>query len=163
MPFGGSSEKRVRKKGILGRGLDTASGRHQGAPTFGGISPGERDERLAGIMARAKVAGRSPRDPLAAAQATLSRNLAREQSQARAAIERTNAKIDAAKASARTSALEEHGQGERNTTRIVTAINGLSIPAPTVSVDITARSADLARTRYFRVNNRPPGTGPTID
>jgi TP901 family phage tail tape measure protein len=130
---------------------------------FGGISPGERDERLAGIMARAAKAGRAPRDPLAAAQATLTRNIARDQAAARAAIERTNAKLEAARASASASSLAEQRAGERQAGLIVAAIKGLSIPAPTVIVENSARSVDQVRTRYFRVNNRPPGTGPTID
>jgi TP901 family phage tail tape measure protein len=120
---------------------------------FGGISPGERDERLAGIMDRSARAGRTPRDPLAAAQATLTRNLAREQAAARAAIERTNAKVDAAKVAAQASAFAIRDASSRDATRIVTAIQALSIPAPTVNIDVTARSAALADTRWHRVSN----------
>lgn len=116
----------------------------------GGISQVERDERLAGIMARAVKGGRTPRDPLAAAQNTLTRNIARDQAAARAAIERTNAKIDAAKAAALASALTLHAAEERSANRIVAAIAGLSIPAPTVNVTSNVTASDVQRATVQR-------------
>jgi hypothetical protein len=53
----------------------------------GGLSPGERGEQLVAIMARAKAAGRTPNDPVAAAQATLGRNQLREQEKTKAAVD----------------------------------------------------------------------------
>jgi TP901 family phage tail tape measure protein len=57
----------------------------------GGLSPTERDERLTAILERAAKAGRTPKDPLAAAQATLSRNLIREAQAQKAAIDAVKA------------------------------------------------------------------------
>jgi hypothetical protein len=56
-------------------------------PKMGGLSPGERDEQLTAIMKRALAAGRTPKDPVAAAQATLSRNQLREQEKTKAAVD----------------------------------------------------------------------------
>jgi TP901 family phage tail tape measure protein len=55
-------------------------------PKMGGLSPGERDEQLTAIMKRALAAGRTPKDPVAAAQATLGRNQLREQEKTKAAV-----------------------------------------------------------------------------
>jgi hypothetical protein len=57
----------------------------------GGLSPTERDERLTAILERAAKAGRTPKDPLAAAQATLSRNLIREAQAQKSAIDAVKA------------------------------------------------------------------------
>lgn len=130
---------------------------------IGGLSPDERDERLAGIMSRAAAAGRKPRDPLAAAQNTLLRNIEREETQAKAAIERTNARLEASRVQAAANSLAEQRAGERGAAQIVAAINAQGKPVVNVTMENSARSVDQARTRYFRVNNRPPGRGPTID
>jgi hypothetical protein len=56
-------------------------------PKMGGLSPDARSEDLAAILKRAAAAGRTPKDPTAAAQATLGRNQLREQEKTKAAVD----------------------------------------------------------------------------
>ena len=83
--------------------------------------------------------------------ATLSRNLAREQAAARAAIERTNAKIEASRASAIASATTVVSNILSSGASIVAAIQGLSIPPPRVNINVTSTDIQRATTRRRRV------------
>lgn len=58
-----------------------------------------------------------------------------------------------------TAAANAFRAGERNTTRIVTAIQNIVIPPTTVTVRSVAVNTD----RWGRVSNHAPGRGPTID
>jgi len=130
-----------QKKGVVG---PEVFGPKAPAKT-GGLSPTERDERLTAILERAAKAGRTPKDPLAAAQATLSRNLIREQ-------EKTKAAVDAVKTQeARTTA------GVLLTAAAVQNIDRQKPPTTNVFTTVTVTAANVKRTIVIQRRAGPAG------
>lgn len=95
------------------------------------------DRLLAAIIKRAKAAGRSPRDIEAAAQATLERNLAREQAAEEARTARLEAKMETLRAAEAATALAAQRAGERAAGAIG------NIRPPIVDVDVHVSSSSV--------------------
>jgi hypothetical protein len=123
-------------------------------PKMGGISPDERDERLAGIIARAAAGGRDPKDPVAAAQATLGRNMVREQEKTKAAIDAVKTQEGRTTAAALLTAAAVQAADRNLPTPQVTVLNNITAGSVSRTIVIQRRYSPHTPSRHG--TNRGP-------